>query len=156
MFINKDFKELLRFLNQEKAEYLIVGAHAVIFYTEPRYTKDIDIWIRPEGDNANRVYQALKKFGAPVKELTPKDFTNSEMMYQIGIEPNRIDILMDVDGVTFSSAWKNKKVSKYGDEKIYVLCLKDVIQSKQASKRPQDLLDLERLNKTAKPKQRKK
>lgn len=155
MFINRDFKELLRFLNQEKVEYLIVGAHAVIFYTEPRYTKDIDIWIRPEAGNANRVYQALKKFGAPVKEVTPEDFANSEMMYQIGLEPNRIDILMGVDGITFSSAWKNKKVSKYGDEKIYLLCLKDLMRSKRASKRPQDLLDLDKLKKSAQGNQRK-
>lgn len=142
---NKDYKELLRFLNQEKVEYLIVGAYAVIFYTEPRYTKDIDVWIKPDPKNAHKTYCALKKFGAPVSGLTEKDLTDPELVYQIGIEPNRVDILMDVDGVSFDQAWKNRRTIHFEDEKVYVLALDDLIKSKKKTNRMQDKLDLEKL-----------
>lgn len=150
MPVNNDFKDLLRFLNQEKAEYLIVGAYAVIFYTEPRYTKDIDIWVRPEQENARKVLDALKKFGAPVSELTVADLSNPAMMYQLGIEPNRIDILMDVEGLKFSGAWKNRVASRYDNEKIFLLSINDLIKSKKKAGRPQDNLDLVKLNRIRK------
>lgn len=149
---NADFRDLLRFLNEEKAEYLIVGAYAVIYYTEPRYTKDIDILVNPKSSNAKRVYAALKKFGAPLKALTPEDLTNSQMVYQIGVEPNRIDVLMGISGVAFDKAWKNKKVGVYDDEKVYIIDLESLIKAKKAAGRPQDKLDLEKLKKVEKTK----
>ena len=105
MALNKDYEDLLHLFNTEGVRYLIVGAYAVIYYTEPRYTKDIDIWIESSSDNAQRVYQALKKFGAPLKELTLSDLTNPDLVYQIGIEPNRVDILMGMENINFTDAW---------------------------------------------------
>lgn len=145
MDANKDFKDLLRCLNQEKVEYIVVGAYAVIFYTEPRYTKDIDVWVRPDDDNAQRVFAALKKFGAPISGLSPKDFTNKKLMYQIGVDPNRVDVLMNVDGVSFNTAWKNRRTTKYDNEKIYVMDLKDLIKAKKAVHRLKDQIDVENL-----------
>ncbi len=76
---------------EEKVDYLVVGAYAVTFYAEPRYTKDIDVLVRPSPDNARRVWEALARFGAPLENVTLDDFTNPDLVYQIGIEPNRID-----------------------------------------------------------------
>lgn len=148
MGVNKDFEDLLRCLNQEKTEFIIVGAYAVIFYTEPRYTKDIDFWINPTTENAQKVLSALKKFGAPTKNLTVEDLTNNNMVYQIGIEPNRIDIIMNIAGVNFSDAWKKKNPTSYGNEKAYILDLNDLIKAKKKAGRPRDLLDLEKLEMT--------
>jgi hypothetical protein len=142
---NPDYKDLFRIFSEEQVEYLVVGAHAVVFYAEPRYTKDIDIWVRPTPENANKVWTALKKFGAPLGNVTPHDFTDSTMVYQIGIAPNRIDILMGVEGVEFENAWKNKVGSAYDGIPIHILGRSDLIKAKQTTKRPQDLLDLERL-----------
>lgn len=147
MSLNQDFVDLFACLNQEKAEYLIVDAYAVIFYTEPRYTKDIDLWIKSDPENAKKVYAALKNFGAPIDELKVQDLSNPQMIYQIGIEPNRIDILMDLTGLDFETAWKNKNKTEYGKEKIYLLSLEDLIRAKQALNRLQDQIDLEKLRK---------
>ncbi len=156
MSLNKDFEDLLHFLNSEKAEYLIVGAYAVIFYAEPRFTKDLDIWIRPEKENAHKVIEALKKFGAPIKKLTIDDLTNPKMVYQMGIEPNRIDILMGVEKLKFDRAWKNKVGHKYGKEPVYILSLNDLMINKKAVGRLKDQLDLENLKKVKQKKSAKK
>lgn len=147
MSLNRDFEDLLHCLNGVHAKYLVVGAYAVIYYTEPRYTKDLDLWAEPTTENAEKVLLALKRFGAPVKELTLKDLTNPTMVYQIGIEPNRVDILMGVGSLSFKRAWKNKTVSRYGKERCYLINRKDLIQAKKDAGRSQDRLDIERLSK---------
>jgi hypothetical protein len=143
---NQDFKDLFALLNQEKAEYLVVGAHAVIFYSEPRYTKDLDIWIRPSVQNAKKVMKALSAFGAPLDKVTINDFTDPDQVYQIGVAPNRIDILMGVGGVDFGSAATRKTMTTYDGILIPVIGKKDLIASKKKVGRPQDLLDVERLD----------
>lgn len=143
MPINKDFEELFHLLNSAHAKYLMVGAYAVIHYTEPRYTKDIDIWVEPGIENAKKTYQALKKFGAPLGHLTLKDLTNPKMVYQIGVEPNRIDILMGIGKLPFRAAWKNRRETRYGKERISVIDLKDLIRAKRIAGRPHDQSDLE-------------
>lgn len=152
MAVNKDFENLLHLLNSVDAKYLVSGAYAVIYYTEPRYTKDIDIWIDPTPQNAIKVYEALKKFGAPVKNLTIADLTNSGMVYQIGIEPNRIDILMGIGSLAFAEAWKKRRMSYYGKEKIFLLSLPHLIRAKKEAGRPRDKLDLDLLIKITKKK----
>lgn len=84
-----DFKELLHAFNKKKAEYLIVGGYAVMKYTEPRFTKDLDLWIRNSQENAAKVYEALAEFGAPLRKdgLVPEDFASEDMTYQIGVAP---------------------------------------------------------------------
>ena len=107
---NPDYKELLQLLNEFEVEYLIVGGFAVMKYGEPRYTKDLDLWIHNSLQNSIRVIGALKKFGAPLDNdgITPETFSEKQVVYQIGIAPVRIDILTAITGVEFADAWKNK------------------------------------------------
>jgi hypothetical protein len=150
MPFNQDFKDLFALFNQEAVEYLVVGAHAVIYYAEPRYTKDLDIWVRPSEENAVRVMKALSAFGAPLDGLSNKDFTDSEQVFQIGIAPNRIDILMGIAGVDFAAAVANKMMSTYEGVPIPIIGRQDLIRSKKAVGRPQDIIDAARLEETEK------
>lgn len=145
MSANSDFKDLLKIFNEENVEYLIVGAHAVIFYAEPRYTKDVDVWVAPTKENSRRVYRALQRFTAPLKGMTEEDFTDPELVYQMGIPPNRIDILMGVDGLTFSEAWDARTQTHYDGVPMGILSRDHLIRNKRATGRPQDLLDVARL-----------
>lgn len=145
MAANDDYKDLFRLFSQENVEYLLVGAHAVAFYAEPRYTKDLDVLVRPTPDNASRVWTALTRFGAPLTDVTVDQFTVEDMIYQIGVAPNRIDIMMSVAGVDFEAAWPNRTESTYDGVPIHILGREDLIRSKQAAARPQDLLDATRL-----------
>lgn len=145
MAANPDFKDLFSIFNEEKVEYLVAGAHAVIYFSEPRYTKDLDIWVNPTAKNAKRVFAALARFGAPLLEISADDFCDKEMIYQIGIEPNRIDILMGIAGVEFSPAWTDRVESTYDGIPIHIMGKENLRKAKKASARPQDLLDLEKL-----------
>jgi hypothetical protein len=142
---NVDFKDLFKIFNAENVEYLVVGAHAVVYYAEPRYTRDLDVWVNPTPENATRVHRALKQYGAPLIGVTIVSFTDPELIYQIGIAPNRIDIMMGIAGVDFSSAWAARVESTYDGIPIHILGKADLIKTKRATGRPQDLLDLERL-----------
>jgi hypothetical protein len=148
MATNPDFKDLLSALSDEGAEFLIVGAHAVMLYTAPRYTKDLDIWVRPTSENAERVYRALRVFGAPLHELTPGDLAVPGTIFQIGIAPNRIDILTSLEAVTFEEAWERRASSTYGGVPIALLSAEDLLKNKRAVGRPQDLVDVDRLEKS--------
>lgn len=150
MALNKDFEELLHLLNSAHAKYLVVGAYAVIFYTEPRYTKDLDLWVEPTAENALKIFNALKKFGAPIKSLTIDDLTNPDMVFQMGVEPNRIDILMGIGKMTFDHAWKSRRPSSYGNEKINVIDFDDLVAAKRFAGRAKDKLDLNALLATKK------
>ncbi len=145
MPVNPDFRDLFRTLNEEKAEFLVAGAHAVIYHTEPRYTKDLDIWVNPTPENARRVYRALARFGAPLQGISEADFCDPDLVYQVGVAPNRIDVLMGVSGVDFPSAWADRVASTYGGIPILIMGKSTLIAAKGAAGRPQDLLDLERL-----------
>ena len=156
MAVYPDFEDLLRCLNAAKARYLIVGAHAVSFYTEPRYTKDLDIWIDPSPENAAKVYKALGKFGAPIKNLCVEDLTRPNLFYQLGIAPVRIDIIMSISRVNFSDAWKKRKPTRFGNIQVNIIGIEELIKSKKAVMRPQDRIDLSKLAKSKKLKTRKK
>lgn len=150
MDISSDYRELFKILNIYKVKYMLVGAYAVSYYTQPRFTKDLDIWVKPDMQNAKRVYSALKKFGAPLRDIYPKDFTEQNMVFQIGVAPIRVDIMMGLAGVKFDSAWKKRVRAKYGNVSINILGIGELIKSKRKIKRPQDRLDLEKLLKKVK------
>lgn len=145
MGVNPDFRDLFKILNDHGVEYLVVGAYAVIYYTTPRFTKDLDVWLSPTPENARRVFRALAKFGAPLIDVGETDFTDKEMVYQIGVEPNLIDIMMGIPGFEFPAAWANRESSTYGGIPICIIGREDLIQSKIAANRPQDLIDVENL-----------
>lgn len=144
---SSDYRDLFKIFNKFKVRYLLVGGYAVIYYTEPRFTKDIDIWVNPEAKNAEQVYKALDKFGAPLKNIGIDDFKNKKLIYQIGVAPVRIDIIMSLPGINFNDAWKRKKLAKYDKIQVNIINIKDLIKAKENLKRPQDILDIAKLKK---------
>ncbi|MCP4446133.1 MAG: nucleotidyltransferase family protein [Myxococcales bacterium] len=145
MDINQDFSDLFAAFNASGVEYLVVGAHALAAHGHVRATKDIDVWIRASSTNAPRVIAALKAFGAPLSSVSESDFAEGGLVFQIGVAPVRIDILTEVDGLDFGEAWTNRVETAFGEQPCFVLSKEDLIKNKRASGRPQDLVDIERL-----------
>ncbi len=141
--VNRDFRDLLAVFNAHGVEYLVVDAHALGVHGHVRATKDLDVWVRPEADNAKRVLQALHSFGAPLHDLTAADLTEPGLLFQIGLPPLRIDIMTAIDGVDFSMAWPERMLTKFADQPVAVLSRQHLIQNKRASGRMQDLADVE-------------
>lgn len=150
MRVSSDFRELLCALNAARARFIVVGAYAVIHHTEPRFTKDLDLWVEPNKANAERVLAALRAFGAPTAKLTAADLCDEDVVYQIGVAPVRVDLLTHVAGLRFPSAYRDALRRRFDGVAVRVLSLDDIIRAKRAAGRPQDLLDLERLRR-AKP-----
>lgn len=148
---NPDFADLFRTFNASEVRYLVVGAYAVAYHGHPRYTKDLDIWVEPTAQNASRVYQSLAEFGAPMVGVTPADFMDPHLVYQIGIEPNRIDVLMGLGDLPFDACFQRASPSTYAGYAIRILSLDDLISAKRSCGRPQDLLDVERLSRNKQP-----
>lgn len=147
MLTNPDFKELLSIFAAHNVRYLIVGSYAVMKYSEPRFTKDLDLLIALDRNNANAVFSALKEFGAPLTNLTPDDFTQPGYFYQMGRPPLRVDIMMSIPGVEFESAWAQREITVIDDIALPFISLPDLMKAKQAGGRPQDLTDLKHLKK---------
>jgi hypothetical protein len=145
--LSPDFKEMLSCLQGEKVEFIIVGAYALAAHGLPRATGDIDILIRNTLDNAQKVFSALLKFGAPTSNLTAEDFTASGMVLQIGVEPCRIDLLTEISGVGFDRAWENRVCVALDDLKIFVLSRADLLTNKLAAGRDKDQSDIAWLKK---------
>ena len=145
MLTSSDFKELLNLFEKHEIRYLIVGGYAVMKYSEPRFTKDLDVWIATDPENADAVYAALKAFGAPLANLTADDFTRQDYFYQMGRPPLRVDIMMSLPGVEFEEAWKNREMVELDDLKIPFISRSDLIRVKEASGRPQDKIDVDKL-----------
>ncbi len=148
MAINRDFRDLFAALNEAGARYLHVGGYAVAMHAQPRFTKDLDLWIDSNVDNAARVCEALRAFGAPLVDIGADDLAQPDVVLQIGVAPNRVDLMTSVDGVGFPEAWEARGVTQYGDQEIPVIGRAHLIQNKRASGRPQDLIDLEVLEHT--------
>lgn len=141
---NPHYRELLQLLNEFQAEYLIVGGFAVMKYGEPRYTKDLDVWVHNSPQNSARVVEALRKFGAPLDRdrITAQTFTEKQLVYQIGIAPVRIDILTEITGVEFADAWRRRVASTFFGVPVHFISLDDLISNKKALGRNLDLKDL--------------
>ena len=150
---NPHYKELLQLLNEFEVEYLIVGGFAVMKYGEPRYTKDLDVWVHNSARNSLRVVGALNKFGAPLEHdgITAETFTEKQVVYQIGIAPVRIDILTEITGVEFPSAWRKRVASTFFGVPVHFISLDDLMANKQALGRAIDVRDLKQNPKRAKP-----
>lgn len=149
MLTSSEFRELLSIFSDHKVRFLIVGGYAVMKYSEPRFTKDLDLWIAIDQQNASAVYESLKEFGAPLSGLTVEDFTDTSSFYQMGRAPLRIDILMSIPGVEFEAAWLKREVMMLDNVALPFISRDDLIKAKQASGRPQDLLDVEALKNDA-------
>lgn len=147
MLTNPEFKELLNLLEKNKCRYLIIGGYAVMKYSEPRFTKDLDLLIATDEANAKAVYNTLKEFGAPLKGLTEKDFAEPGHFYKMGRAPLRVDVLMSVPGVDFQQAWTRRESQMIDGVQMHFISKSDLIAAKKAAGRPQDLIDVEQLEK---------
>lgn len=143
--MNRDFAEMLDALFAAGAEFLIVGAHALAAHGRPRATGDLDIWVRPNAQNAQRVWDALVKFGAPLNELRVEDLATPQTVFQIGIAPSRIDILTSLTGLNFEDAWSRRQMIEVERRVLPFLSREDFIRNKAAVGRPRDLADIDDL-----------
>jgi hypothetical protein len=141
----KDLKELLLAFNAQHVRYLIVDGYAFGVHAEPRATKDLDIFISADTENSEAVYRALVQYGAPLQGLTPQAFMDGSA-FQIGQPPARIDLLQQIDGVTFDEAWSHRIEGVIeGEVSASVISRDDLIRNKLASGREEDLIDVKNL-----------
>jgi hypothetical protein len=145
--LNPDFKDMLSCLKDAEVEFIIIGAYALAAHGFPRATGDIDIWVRNSSDNAQKIMDALMKFGTPISSLSEEDFTSPDMVVQLGVEPCRIDLLTSISGVEFDEAWENKIGITIDDLEIYVLSKADLLRNKIATGRDKDRGDIAWLEK---------
>jgi predicted nucleotidyltransferase len=150
--ISSDYKDLLRSLNAAGVRYLVVGGYAVMIYTEPDFTKDLDIWIDSTLENAQALFRALSEFGAPLKGISPRDFTEPEIFYQMGVEPVRVDVLTSLPGLVFGEAWDRKEAVDFDGEPAFVVSREDLILSKKLTGRARDREHARRLQRPKKNK----
>jgi len=143
--VNPDFRDMLSALCDAGADFLVIGAYALAAHGLPRATGDLDIWVRPTSENAERVWQALRTFGAPMSQIRARDFYSPNIVCQIGVAPRRIDILTSVTALTFDAAWPNRHTTEVEGLSIAFLGRSDLIVNKRATGRPQDLADVARL-----------
>jgi hypothetical protein len=140
--VNPDFSDILSALSAEGAEFLVVGAYALAAHGLPRATRAFDLWVGRFGDNPERVRRALMRFGAPVDSVSLEDLRRADLIFQIGVAPQRIDVLTSIDGVEFAPAWAARVETELGGLRVPVLSRKHLVQNKRATGRPQDLADL--------------
>jgi len=145
MRVEKDFKEFLSSLVSRKAKFLIVGGFAYAIYAEPRYTKDLDVFIERSEENAKRVLSVIRDFLGDSLGLKKSDLLEPRTLVQLGYPPLRIDLTTHCDGIVFKSAWKNKVAGKFGDIDVFFLSLDDLIKNKAATGRDQDTVDVNHL-----------
>lgn len=143
--LSKDFKEFIELLNENKVRYLVVGGYAVAFHGHPRYTKDLDVWIELSPDNANKILEALKKFGFGSLGLKPGDFLQSDQIIQLGYPPNRIDILTTLKDLKFEDCYNTKIGVEIQGLPIYFIDIENLKKNKRAAGRPQDIADADNL-----------
>ena len=142
--MNPDFLDLLAALVRAEARFLIVGAHAMAAHGVPRATGDMDVWIRPDPENAERVWAALTEFGAPLRafDLSQADLTAPGVVFQMGEPPRRIDLLTSITGVDFEEAWAARSVHRVGDLDVPFLGRAALLDNKRATARAKDLADV--------------
>jgi hypothetical protein len=126
-------------------KYLIVGGYAYAIHAEPKFTKDLDVFIKADPSNAEKILAVLYDFGFDSLDLDTDDFIKPEQVIQFGYPPLRIDVLTSISGVNFDEAWENKADGKYDDQKAYFIGKKDLLKNKKATGRPSDLEDIDKL-----------
>ncbi|MFN3634358.1 MAG: hypothetical protein ACK4UZ_01330 [Rhizobium rhizophilum] len=142
MFLSKDYSELIEILNRNQVQYMLVGAYAVGMHTEPRGTKDLDIWVGGDAPNAAALHKSLVEFGAPgIKEVEPTDFEHG-YGFRMGNQPWQIDILTHISGRQFDDAWPRRTATTLDGLPVSIIGLDDLIANKRAADRDQDRIDV--------------
>ena len=143
--MNPDFIDLLRAFIDHSVRFMVVGAYALGVHGRPRATGDLDVWIDPTPDNAVRVIDALRHFGAPLAQVTVDDFSRPGIVFQMGLPPMRIDVLTELTGITFAEAWPTRTTANFGTVAADVIGRDAFIRNKRATGRARDLGDVEAL-----------
>jgi hypothetical protein len=143
--LTPDFKEFIQSLNDKNVRYLVVGGYAVALHGHPRYTKDIDIWVDLDKDNAAKLIGAIKQFGFESLGLTTEDFLEADQIIQLGYPPSRIDLITSLPGVDFDICFEARVEVAMDDVKVNFIDLENLRKNKRSSGRLQDLADLENL-----------
>lgn len=145
--VNEDYRDILIALVTRHARFLVVGAHAMAAHGYPRATVDIDLWVEPSNENAERVWHALAEFGAPLETLkvTRDDFVRPDVVVQLGLPPNRIDILTGVSGLDFEQAWAHRIEGVVDGVHVPVISMADLIENKRSTGRDKDRVDIKGL-----------
>jgi hypothetical protein len=146
--MNSDFKDLLRIFAEEKVRFLVVGGYAVIHYAQPRYTKDLDLWVEPSAENARLLMRAFLRFGLPLIGLSESDFALPGTQFSVGVPPCEIDFLTSIPGLEFPACWDLRVLSDQEGLTVPYLAKADLIIAKQTAGRPQDLADLDDLRRS--------
>jgi hypothetical protein len=147
MGIPQDFKELLELLNSHKVEYLVVGSYALAFHGVPRFTGDIDLFVKPDLANAKHILAALSEFGFESLNISEADFTSPDNVVQLGVPPVRIDLMTSLTGVSWEKAQAGKVRGNCDNTPVYFISKQELIANKAALGRQKDLADIEALEK---------
>ena len=147
MPLSQGLREFVEFLNENKVEYLIVGALAVSWHGFPRYSADIDFFLRASQINAKRVIDAIRQFGFGSLEITPEDLVTPGRVIQLGREPNRIDLISAISGVEFEEAWSTRVEGQLDGIIVNFIGREELLRNKAATGRAKDRIDLEELRK---------
>ena len=138
-----DFKELLGLFNDHAVEHIVVGAYALAFHGAPRFTGDIDLYVRPTAENAEKILRALATFGFVSSDVSSEDFVHPDRVVQLGVPPVRVDLLTSITGVSWEEADRGKEPGAYGDIPVFYIGREQYIKNKKATGRKKDLADLE-------------
>jgi hypothetical protein len=145
MEVHPDFRDLLALLNEHEVEYLIVGGYALAFHGAPRFTGDIDVFVRPDPENAKRILAALSDFGFQFSNLSVDDFQTPDKVVQLGLPPVRIDLITSISGVSWEVAQAHREPGVFGDVPVAYIGRDEFVANKRATARKKDLADLEAL-----------
>lgn len=145
MEVQQDFKELLALFNAHAVEYVIVGAHALAFHGAPRYTGDMDVYVRPHKENARRIMDALRDFGFGSVGLSEGDFIEEDKVIQLGYPPVRIDLMTSISGLSWEEVFNHRAGGEYGDIPVFYIGKEQFLANKRACNRKKDLADIEAL-----------
>ena len=154
MVLDENFKEFIRLLNANDVKYLVIGGFAVAYHGYPRYTKDIDFWIWAHPENAEKVIKTIKDFGFGMMGFQIEDLLNPENVIQLGYEPNRIDLIVDLEGLNFEICFANCKDAEFEGIPIHFINLDDLVKNKLSTGRLKDKVDAQTLIKKNKNKKK--
>lgn len=145
MEVQPDFRELLALFNANQVDYVVIGGYALAFHGAPRFTGDLDIYVKPDPENARRIVEALDQFGFKSVDLSVDDFQTPDQVVQLGVPPVRVDILTSITGVSWAEAASGRVEGRYGEIPVYYIGREQFTANKRATGRKRDLADLEAL-----------
>lgn len=147
--IHRDWKEFLLALLSENTRFLLIGAHALAFHVEARLTEDLDVFVEPSTENAERLHRALDRFGFGGLITDPSELAVPDRVFMLGVKPWRIDILTGVDGLSFEEAWASRVEADFHGIRLFVMGRDALLKNKRASGRKKDMVDVALLEEAA-------